>query len=159
MSWTLVQSAIVWYAALFVVPILLLTLEDRLGIHDEFRFPAQLQVSVALFIAASMLNLATAGFLALRGNGTPLPMACPRELVVTGPYRYVRNPMAVAGIGQGIAVGLFLGSRLVLLYALAGAVLWHVAIRPSEERDLQARFGSSYDQYRRDVPLWWPRWP
>jgi protein-S-isoprenylcysteine O-methyltransferase Ste14 len=65
--------------------------------------------------------------------------------------------MAVAGIGQGVAVALWLGSWVVLLYALAGAVLWHVAIRPAEERDLAARFGSAYRAYRSAVRLWLPR--
>jgi protein-S-isoprenylcysteine O-methyltransferase Ste14 len=31
-----------------------------------------------------------------RGRGTPLPVAPPRELVVQDPYRYIRNPMALA---------------------------------------------------------------
>src|SRR3990172_7423697 len=32
------------------------------------------------------------------GKGTPAPIDPPKELVVTGFYRYVRNPMYVAGI-------------------------------------------------------------
>ena len=35
---------------------------------------------------------------------------CPCELVVAGAYRYIRNPMVVAGSTQGVAVGLFAGS-------------------------------------------------
>src|SRR5512138_1031931 len=31
-----------------------------------------------------------------KGRGTPLPTDPPRELVITGPYRYVRNPIYVA---------------------------------------------------------------
>jgi protein-S-isoprenylcysteine O-methyltransferase Ste14 len=67
--------------------------------------------------------------------------------------------MAVAGILQGIAVGVWLGSLGVLGYALAGAVLWHLVARPAEERDLLRRFGPAYEQYRAAVPLWWPRQP
>lgn len=52
--------------------------------------------------------------------------------------------MAVAGVGQSIAVGLIGGSRLVDGYSLTGAVLWHVAIRPPEEAD---RFGDDYADY------------
>jgi hypothetical protein len=95
--------------------------------------------------------------MALRGRGTPLPLCAAREFVTTGPYRHVRNPMAVAGIAQGVAVGVFFDSSLVVLYALAGAVLWHTAIRPPEERDLLARFPAAFPAYRDEVPLWVPR--
>ena len=114
-------------------------------------------VAAVLFVGMSALNVATGITLAVRGRGTPLPLACPRELVISGPYRYVRNPMAVAGIGQGVAIGLWFGSLLILLYAAAGAVVWHVFVRPAEEDDLSARFGPAYDVYRKSVPLWWPR--
>ena len=155
-AWTLAQSAVIWALALVVVPALIVMLERRIG-APAFHFAGQSLLAIVLFTAFSTLNLAAGGILAVRGRGTPLPLACPNDLVVSGPYRHVRNPMAIAGIGQGISVGIWLGSWLVLLYAFAGAILWHVGIRPSEERDLAARFGSSYDRYRSDVRLWWPK--
>ena len=80
-----------------------------------------------------------------------------RKLVIRGPFRYVRNPMAVAGIGQGIAVGVVLGSGLVIAYSLAGAVIWHVAVRPHEEADLLDRFAEDYRRYRDSTNLWIPK--
>jgi protein-S-isoprenylcysteine O-methyltransferase Ste14 len=154
--WTAAQSVAVWGLALVVGPAVLTTVGRRLGVPG-FAFAGQMHIALVLFGAASALNLASGGVLAARGRGTPLPMACPRALVRTGPYLYVRNPMAVAGIGQGVAVGVALGSWLVLLYALAGALLWHFAVRPVEERDLAERFGGAYAEYRQAVPLWWPR--
>jgi len=71
-------------------------------------------------------------------------------------YRYVRNPMAVAGIVQGIAVGWYLGSYAVIVYSLVGAVLWHVVVRPVEEAGLNSRFGKTYTEYRQRVRLWLP---
>ena len=142
-----------WGLALAVGPALLVAAERRVGVRG-FDFPGRWGVALGVFVACSALNVASGAVLAVRGRGTPLPVACPRALVVAGPYRYVRNPMAVAGIGQGVAVALGLGSWLVLLYALAGAVIWHVAVRPAEERDLAARFGRAYTTYRRAVPLW-----
>jgi len=88
------------------------------------------------------------------GKGTPLPTANAPNLVVTGPYRFVRNPMALAGILQGLCTGWFLGSYAVLVYALLGAVVWHVLVRPAEERELAQRFGDEYTQYKSKVPLW-----
>jgi protein-S-isoprenylcysteine O-methyltransferase Ste14 len=143
----------VWGLALAVGPALLAAAERRVGVPG-FDFPGRWGVALGVFVACSALNVASGAVLAVCGRGTPLPVACPRALVVAGPYRYVRNPMAVAGIGQGVAVALGLGSWLVLLYALAGAVIWHVAVRPAEERDLAARFGRAYTAYRRAVPLW-----
>jgi protein-S-isoprenylcysteine O-methyltransferase Ste14 len=147
----------VWGVTLVLGPALLLALERRIGI-PESRALRQHVLALVLFGGYSMLNLATGSILAIRGRGTPLPLACPRHLVLVGPYRYVRNPMAVAGIGQGVAIALWFGSLPVLLYAAAGAVVWHIAIRPTEERDLRARFGQEYEVYRGSVPLWWPRW-
>ena len=91
------------------------------------------------------------------GHGTPLPLSTARHLVIAGPYRFVRNPMAVAGIAQGVAVGLFLADGVIVAYALCGAVLWHTIARPPEERDLADRFGAAYARYRDAVPLWRPR--
>ena len=76
--------------------------------------------------------------------------------LITGPYKYVRNPMAVAGVLQTIGVGVWIGSWTAILAAFAGAILWNVAIRPSEEADLIDRFGESYLAYERNVGCWLP---
>jgi protein-S-isoprenylcysteine O-methyltransferase Ste14 len=152
----LLQSFAIWSLALVGGPFVLLHLDHLLGANDltPLRQPA---VAIASLVGFSLLNVATGLTLAIHGRGTPLPVASPRELVTTGPYRYVRNPMAIAGIGQGIAIGLWFGSPCILLYAVAGAALWHAFVRPAEEKDLSARFGRAYDSYRASVPLWWPR--
>ena len=154
--WTAAQSVVIWVLLLGVVPAVLLMAERRIGLQG-FHFPLQSIIGIGLFLLFSALNVTTGYILAARGKGTPLPTACPRALVISGPYRYVRNPMAVAGIGQGIAVGLMLGSWMVIAYAAAGAVLWHFLLRPAEERHLVSRFDDAYGEYRREVPLWWPR--
>ena len=81
------------------------------------------------------------------------------RLVIAGPYRRVRNPMAVAGVAQGVAVGLLGTSWLVIVYALAGGVLWHLLVRPLEEQDLASRFGADYQRYRSTVRCWVPGAP
>jgi len=91
------------------------------------------------------------------GKGTPLPLDCPNQLVIKGPYKFVRNPMAVAGIGQGVSVGVIFGSYLVIIYALSGAFLWHLLVRPIEEKDLEERFGKAYLDYKLNTRCWIPR--
>lgn len=78
------------------------------------------------------------------GDGTPWPRATARRLVIRGPYRYIRNPMAVAGLLQGFGIALVYGSPLLIGYAEAGGGLWHRIARPIEERDLEERLGDSY---------------
>jgi protein-S-isoprenylcysteine O-methyltransferase Ste14 len=105
------------------------------------------------------LGLTSSVIMAVRGRGTPLPADCPRELVVAGPYRYLRNPMAVAGLAQGVAVGIVVGSPAVIVYALVGGPVWHVFVRPWEEEDLERRFGEPYRLYRAAVRYLLPRFP
>ncbi|MFD1720319.1 methyltransferase family protein [Amnibacterium endophyticum] len=151
---TLAQAALFWGVLLIGVPTLLLLLEQRWALHASWG--GGIPVGAALLVAATALGVAAAAAMSLRGEGTPLPAATANRLVVAGPYRVVRNPMAVAGVLQGLAVGAMLSSWFVVLYALAGAVLWHVLIRPPEEADLQRRFGTAYLRYRAHVRCWVP---
>ena len=96
------------------------------------------------------------------GLGTPAPIAPPRHLVVTGLYRYVRNPMYVALFAAIAGQALLLGQVVLVWYGLAVAVACVLFVRGYEERTLAAQFGPQYAEYKRNVPGWWPRrtpWP
>lgn len=156
--WTLGQTVIFWATFLWVLPLGIVELEGQLGIPD-FSQAFQMPVAWTIGAAASCLGLWSGVAMATRGGGTPLPTATAPLLVIAGPYRFVRNPMAVAGIVQGIAVGWLLGSVSVIAYSLIGGVFWHIAVRPVEECDLAEQFGDSYSAYCRSVGLWLPRKP
>jgi protein-S-isoprenylcysteine O-methyltransferase Ste14 len=152
---TLAQTAVFWAFFLFMVPPLLVSVERRLPWHGaDFRMPV---AAAVLFAACSALGLASGFTMATRGSGTPLPMAAPNRLVTAGPYGHVRNPMVIAGLGQGLAVALWFGSWTVLGYVLAGGILWQILVRPAEERDLRDAFGDSFTVYCRHVACWVPR--
>jgi protein-S-isoprenylcysteine O-methyltransferase Ste14 len=157
---TLGQTAVFWTTFLAALPALVFAAEGALGL-DGWRFgsPAGVWIGGAAFALGGALGLTSGIVMASEGKGTPLPADCPRALVVAGPYRYVRNPMAVAGLAQGAAVGLMLGSPAVVLYALAGGPVWNVFVRPWEEADLERRFGEPYRRYRASVRCWLPRFP
>src|SRR5918997_447221 len=97
--------------------------------------------------------------MALRGNGTPLPAQTARDLVVAGPYRSVRNPMAVAGALQTAGVGLWVGSWTVIAIPVPRALTSNALIRPEEEAELAARFGAPYQRYAEQVRCWIPTRP
>ena len=161
-SWNLLktigQLIVFWGLFLFVLPPLVAEAGRRGGV-PEFPSAAGGWVAVVIFSAASLLGLASAYTMAVRGQGTPLPIDSPRTLVVSGPYAYLRNPMAAAGMLQGAAVALWHGSLAVCLYVVAGGLLWHVIVRPIEEADLVRMFDGEFVAYRDRVPLWIPRWP
>lgn len=157
---TIAQMLMFWLLFLVVIPVPVIWLERRWGVSVTLPGPvsvAALLTGMLLLVAASALGFASAMTMARLGKGTPLPSAMPHRLVVAGPYRWVRNPMAVAGIAQGIAVGLIGQSWLVIAYALAGGMLWHLFVRPEEEGDLAERFDAEYLRYSQQVRCWVPR--
>ena len=92
-----------------------------------------------------------------RGQGTPAPIAPPKHLVITGQYRYVRNPMYVALVAIVAGQAAWLASGPLVLYALVLCVLFHLRVVTYEEPTLARQFGESFELYRRHVPRWLPR--
>lgn len=152
------QMLVFWGTFLVVLPAIIALVEARWLLRVDPP-PVVQAFGVLLFVAASALGIWSARSFAVLGEGTPLPSTQPRRLVVAGPYRWVRNPMAIAGIVQGMAVGLALGSWMVVVWAAAGSLVWNQVVRPEEEADLLARFGAEYATYRDRVRCWMPRHP
>jgi protein-S-isoprenylcysteine O-methyltransferase Ste14 len=157
MAWnvvkTLVQIVCIWILALGVIPYVILDAFDAMVLPN---LGIWLFVGALLFCCFSLLGLTSAFFMVRDGAGTPLPLDQTNYLVVSGPYHYVRNPMAIAGIGQGLAISIVFQSVPILIYSVLGALIWHLVVRPSEERDLAQRFGEPYEVYRRQVSCWIP---
>jgi protein-S-isoprenylcysteine O-methyltransferase Ste14 len=107
-------------------------------------------------LGAALLLHSFARF-ALEGLGTPAPIAPTERLVVGGVYRYVRNPMYLAVMATIVGQAALLGQPGLLPYAAVIGVAFFCFVRFYEEPALAARFGESYEEYRRAVPGWWPR--
>jgi protein-S-isoprenylcysteine O-methyltransferase Ste14 len=112
----------------------------------------------AIMVLAGVLGLLDAfARFALQGLGTPAPIAPPRNLVVTGLYRYVRNPIFVAVVAIVLGQAMLMGDWRLIVY---GALLWlafHVQVVAYEEPTLEQTFGSEYEAFRAAVPRWIPR--
>jgi protein-S-isoprenylcysteine O-methyltransferase Ste14 len=94
---------------------------------------------------------------AKRGGGTPIPYDPPKELVISGFYRYVSNPMQLSCALVMTAWGgvlrnpwLATGGLMAFLYSL-GIAAW------DEGEDLKLRFGERWEKYRNNVHAWRPR--
>lgn len=153
---TIGQIAVFWSFFLALVPSFLLYVERAIGL-PAFAFAGQRALATVLFVALSVLGLTCGVVLARLGDGTPLPLDGTRRLVIAGPYAYVRNPMAIAGLGQAACVGLGTGSLGVLAYVALGGAIWNWIVRPLEEADLARTFGESFVRYRAAVRCWIPR--
>ena len=152
---TTVQIVVFWGVFLIIIPVIINAFEDRWNL--AYKFPILLVVvGFALLAVSSVIGVWSARAIANFGSGTPLPSQMAHHLVARGPYAFVRNPMAIAGIVQGVAMGLLIGSWLVVVYALIGSLLWNWLIRPHEEADLIERFGDEYRDYAKRVRCWWP---
>lgn len=93
----------------------------------------------------------------VQGRGTPAPIDPPKELVMVGFYRYVRNPMYVGILAMIIGHFLWFGYWNLLIYALVVFLAFHTFVIYYEEPTLKRNFGAAYEDYLGRVPRWFPR--
>jgi protein-S-isoprenylcysteine O-methyltransferase Ste14 len=128
----------------------------------RFRIPAdeplwQMMVAAALIVAGIAPGLESVKRFIVVGRGTLVPTMPTEHLVVSGMYRYVRNPM-YAGIL--IALGgevLLFQSRDMVIFAVLFWFGAHLFVCLYEERTLTRRYGDEYLRFKRHVPRWLPR--
>lgn len=110
-----------------------------------------------LIVAGLAILLDSFARFALQGLGTPAPVFPTRQLIITGLYQYVRNPMYVAVVAIIMGQALVLPDVRVLEY---GALVWlgfHLFVVGYEEPTLRASFGAEYKTFCAGVPRWIPR--
>jgi protein-S-isoprenylcysteine O-methyltransferase Ste14 len=151
---TLLEIGVFWFVVLIALPIAISMVEVELAVQ---RFPGYPVVAALMLLVFSVIGLWAALTIAIRGRGTPLPVDEARRLVVTGPYAYVRNPIAIAIMGQGAAIVLALGSYPVMVYMITLGLWLYFYARPREERHLRERYGTAWLAYHRDVRAYRPR--
>ena len=94
---------------------------------------------------------------AFQGLGTPAPIFPTRHLVVSGLYRYVRNPMYLAVASLILGQGLVFGNLRILEYGVAVWAAFHLFVLFYEEPRLRNTFGSEYEDFCMNVHRWIPR--
>ena len=120
-------------------------------------------ITAGRYLGGVLIALGAIGLLdsfarfALQGMGTPAPTFPTERLVVTGLYRYVRNPMYVAVVAAIFGQGLLFGSAPLIAYGAAVWLAFHLFVVAYEEPALRRRFGAIYAAYQANVPRWIPR--
>ncbi len=114
-------------------------------------------LAIPLWLIGSLIVLWCFWAFTFIGRGTPVPMEPPKELVVSGLYRYVRNPIYVGVLLIFLGHFLWFGYWALLIYTALSFIGVHFFIILYEEPTLKKKFGAAYEDYLKRVPRWIPR--
>jgi protein-S-isoprenylcysteine O-methyltransferase Ste14 len=155
-----IKSFVLPFTVLIVVPALLLWCPKgfRFGWGLGLPYDA-IAVCIGLVIIIAGLYLLVSTILLFKniGKGTLAPWAPPEKLVVTGPYRHVRNPMITGVLIVLVGEAIVFGSAALSICFVLFFIINHIYFIYSEEPGLVKRFGNEYIRYMKNVPRWFPR--
>jgi protein-S-isoprenylcysteine O-methyltransferase Ste14 len=117
-------------------------------------------IGMVLVIITGTAFLLTVINLALKGFGAPFFIALSKKLAADWMYAWTRNPMVLAGLAFFLSLGIWFQSALFVLWVLilfAPALIFFVKVY--EERELELRFGASYQDYKSRTPMLFPKKP
>ena len=150
-----------WIAAIIILPVNVLIVIPAILLYlTDFAFTRPSVLQIIFSLITGIIGLFFAGWsmrtFKSKGNGTPAPWAPPKNFVVTGPYKYVRNPMISGVIFMLYAEFCITKSVALFLWFLAFTFINLFYIHYVEEPQLKKRFGKPYEEYCSKVPCWIP---
>jgi protein-S-isoprenylcysteine O-methyltransferase Ste14 len=146
---------------LFLIPLMLVRLGPRLDFllhlpHLSFGFGNRvvggLLILLGVFfgIWSNVLEIGHA-------RGTPLPVMPTQTLLVSGPFKYCRNPMSFGALTLYLGFAIWVGSLSSFGIVILLAALLITYLKRIEERELEARFGKAYAEYKAKTSFIIPR--
>lgn len=154
----MIPAAIFFLGLIPYVVIILLPKIDRLLKLPNFYFGVgNILIASALILLGGYYALWSIGVQIFDARGTPLPLMPTQKLVVFGPFRQCRNPMTFGTICAYSGVGILIGSLTTILTVFILGFLLILYLRNIEEKELEARFGQAYLDYKATTPFIIPR--
>jgi len=140
----------------FLIPYICLHIDKIRNLPQPISYPLNL-IGIPISILGVMLSLWCVELFFKVGKGTPAPIAPPTRLVVTGPYRYTRNPMVIGLFTILVGLGILLKSLSLLIFLFCLILPFGIIfIKCYEERDLERRFKEEYIAYKERTPFLFP---
>lgn len=137
-----------------VVGALMWVLARKTGL-PSLDFPGRVPVAAALAGAGLLVDLVSvAAFIRARTTVNPLAPERANALVVSGLYRYSRNPMYLGMLMILLGWAAYLAQPLALLPVAVFVFLIEILQIGPEERALEEKFGDNYRAYKRRVRRW-----
>lgn len=129
------------YVIYFIFPIKIL-------IHSPMKY-----LGIVVILVGLMLNLASSE--RLRKNQTPVDFdQAPIRFVTDGPFRFSRNPIYLSGVTVLLGIAIFLGSLVSFCFPVLLFLILDLIYIPSEEREMEEKFGIVYIEYKQTVRRW-----
>lgn len=151
---TILYTLVVPCSITVLVPFLILTLKFRLipmplGIYHYLGL-----IPICLGI---VLYLWAAWEFAVTGKGTPSSISPPKKLVVSGPYRWIRNPIYAGLLFILVGEAIFVQEVILVAYFFFFYLSFNRYIHNNEEPNLAHKFRANYRLYCHAIPRWLPR--
>lgn len=116
-----------------------------------------LALSITILILGWLICM-WAALVFLRNRGTPVPFNPPPKLITTGLYRYCRNPMLLGLFIILLGLGLLLGSlSLIFIFTPVFILINVLYLKAIEEKEMEKKFGKQYLEYKKRVPMFFPK--
>lgn len=145
------------FASLIVLLIGLSFAVDRFLSFPKSLFPCWSKAGGIALIALGLFIMVVSILYFINAKGTPVPLSPPPKLVVTGPYRFVRNPMMTGIFIQLFGLGIATGSpSLTFIFTPLFIVVNVWELKTIEEPELVKRLGAEYVEYKKQVPMFFP---
>ncbi|HXX59332.1 MAG TPA: isoprenylcysteine carboxylmethyltransferase family protein [Dehalococcoidales bacterium] len=152
-----VAGAVFWYGVVAAAIVLAPLIDRWWGLH--LSVPAIPRSVLSIFFL--LVGVLLVGWTILRffqAKGTPVPFNPPQKFVTDGLYNYVRNPMHLGWTFMLIGLGLAFASFTLLVIFTPGFFIIHfLYLRFIEEKELERKFGQSYLDYKKRVPMFFPK--
>lgn len=122
-------------------------------------------VGLLCFLLARPLPLTLSAGAALAAIGLAIRAAAAghlhkhETLATAGPYAWTRNPLYLGSLLLGAGFLLAASSWIAAAIAVVYIAVFYPGVMRREEEELRAEYGKSFDDYARQVPLFWPRPP
>ncbi len=146
---------------LVVIPYLLGLLSHQIAKYSMIPVPRNVEIILGVIVLIFGLffiiwSLSSFWFI---GKGTPLPFAATSKLMISGPFRYTRNPLKLGAFSYYFGLGTIFDSLstglIMFIIPISLGILYHKKV---EEKELLERFGQEYEEYRRRTSFLIP-WP
>ena len=147
---------------LLIIPYLLIV--SSTAIDEWLNLPKldfgimNLVVGIALILGGVILAFWSIEAQISIGRGTPVPVMPTQKLVVQAPFTYCRNPMTLGTFVGYVGFCLCIGSISAIVIVVCLVIFLLAYVKFIEEKELEARFGAEYLEYKRATPFILPRW-